>query len=463
MKKPSIHNTKERGQAIVLVAITMVIMLAFTGLAIDGGGAFLLYRDVQNATDSAALSAAFALCSEGDPVSAGLRSAAINGFEDPSNSSPNSQGAPVGSTTGTDVRVTINHPPVDGPYAGDDQFVTVEIESTKPSYFIQVVYDGPLVINARTTSQCDPGVEGVEAAPPNPLDKYAIFVGSETCGDKTIDNSGSNTEIWGGLHSNFNQDWGGNDLDVYGPVTSVGRLNNGDSSNRIYEFEERSSDPDRNRSSAQNRVAPIPMPQLYTMDDFRPNYPDPSNHGSVWQAALDAGVVAEYHSWAECGRSIDGKMVIKDTGRLNESTGQIQTGLYVSECGIEVSASASNSGITSRITFVAAGEISISGSDHTMIAWWDNLLVYSDYGYRNSGDICSKFVMKVEGSNQQFTGLFYAPNGMIEMAGSNSVFTGAFIGNTFRLNGSNHIINFDAFFSAPQPVDSEPPRFGLTE
>ena len=48
----------ERGQTLVLVALMMVGLLAVTGLAIDGGTAFLERRRVQNAADAAAMAGA---------------------------------------------------------------------------------------------------------------------------------------------------------------------------------------------------------------------------------------------------------------------------------------------------------------------------------------------------------------------------------------------------------------------
>ena len=49
----------QRGQAIVLVALVMVVMLGFVGLAVDGGHAYLDRREMQAAVDAAALAAAY--------------------------------------------------------------------------------------------------------------------------------------------------------------------------------------------------------------------------------------------------------------------------------------------------------------------------------------------------------------------------------------------------------------------
>lgn len=51
----------ESGQAIVLVALTMVILLGFVGLTIDVGNAYFTQRELQKAADAAALAAALEL------------------------------------------------------------------------------------------------------------------------------------------------------------------------------------------------------------------------------------------------------------------------------------------------------------------------------------------------------------------------------------------------------------------
>lgn len=149
MRQPALHNQKESGQAIVLIAAIMVALVAALGLAIDGGGMYLLYRDVQNATDSAGLSAAFALCSGGDPQEAGETAARLNGF--------------VTGTDGATVTV-LNPPPPDHEFgantigARSGNYIVTRIEAEKPSYFIGIVYDGPLVVAVDTISECTPAV-----------------------------------------------------------------------------------------------------------------------------------------------------------------------------------------------------------------------------------------------------------------------------------------------------------------
>ena len=51
----------ERGQMLPMVAVSLVALLGFTGLVVDSGRAYVAYRQLQSATDAAALAAAQAL------------------------------------------------------------------------------------------------------------------------------------------------------------------------------------------------------------------------------------------------------------------------------------------------------------------------------------------------------------------------------------------------------------------
>src|ERR1700693_4383296 len=55
---PFVAGRGQRGQAIVLVAIMVVVIVGMAALAIDGARAYALRRDLQAAVDAAALAAA---------------------------------------------------------------------------------------------------------------------------------------------------------------------------------------------------------------------------------------------------------------------------------------------------------------------------------------------------------------------------------------------------------------------
>src|ERR1700682_2252044 len=53
-----LRRRRQAGQTAVIVALTFIVLIAFAGLAIDGGHVYLVNRRAQNATDAAALAAA---------------------------------------------------------------------------------------------------------------------------------------------------------------------------------------------------------------------------------------------------------------------------------------------------------------------------------------------------------------------------------------------------------------------
>jgi hypothetical protein len=193
----------QRGQAIVLIALMIVLLLGMAALAIDGGGLFFLKRDAQNAADAAALIASRELCVNpgGDWVARGKEAATENGFTTGVNT--------AGFNT---VTVTVKHPEATPagapPGAAPDQYAVVEIKATKPAYFSQLVYGGTLDVTVQAVSRC--------VAPKLPGNVPGI-VGLGACGrcngtgtsQNTVDWSGSGVDITGGMHSNCNCDLNG--------------------------------------------------------------------------------------------------------------------------------------------------------------------------------------------------------------------------------------------------------------
>lgn len=131
-------HSGERGQAIVLLALLILGLLAVAGLAVDGGRLYAERRFVQNASDNAALAGALAICTDEDVVAAAQASAAANG-------------------SGDFLDVTVNQPPLSGPNAGDNTYVEVIIRSAKQPFFAQLVFSGELEATARAVGHCFQG------------------------------------------------------------------------------------------------------------------------------------------------------------------------------------------------------------------------------------------------------------------------------------------------------------------
>jgi hypothetical protein len=118
-------HSSERGQVLVIIVLTMFGLMGITGLAIDGSRAYSDRRQAQNAADTAALAAALAYVRTPgeDWPAVGYSRAASNGYDD-------------NETTNF---VDVHHPPVEGLYAGNTEYIQVIITSHLATFFGRVV------------------------------------------------------------------------------------------------------------------------------------------------------------------------------------------------------------------------------------------------------------------------------------------------------------------------------------
>src|SRR5438067_13678399 len=70
---------RQSGQAIVLIALMLTVLIGMVAIAIDGSRAYALRRDLQPATDAAALAAADKMQQTGSYVSAEQAATAVFG------------------------------------------------------------------------------------------------------------------------------------------------------------------------------------------------------------------------------------------------------------------------------------------------------------------------------------------------------------------------------------------------
>lgn len=199
----------EGGQAIILIALFMVVMLAMVGLAIDGGGLFLLWRDAQNAADTAALQAAYDRCTSSGATwqTIGYRAADVNGFDN----------------SGIDNTVVVESVDISG-----TDYTKVTIDAQNPSYFIQLVYSGPLEVTAEALVYCSGAVDFSDLP-------GMVALGGCECGgaaDSRLDFSGARFDLVGSVHSNcdidINPGGGSNTSSITGDVDASGDGGTGD-------------------------------------------------------------------------------------------------------------------------------------------------------------------------------------------------------------------------------------------
>jgi hypothetical protein len=115
----------ERGQALVLIVLSIFVIFGFAALAVDMGRVYSERRRAQSAADGAALAAAYTgVNTADDPVAEGEQNAANNGF----------------NNDGETNTVTVNYPPASGPYAGDWDYYQVIIWQHFNPVFSQFVF-----------------------------------------------------------------------------------------------------------------------------------------------------------------------------------------------------------------------------------------------------------------------------------------------------------------------------------
>ena len=388
----------ERGQAIALMVLLLTALLAIVGLAVDGGRLYYGQRTAQNAADNAALAGSLALCDGSSVTTVAFAAANINGF----------------NNDGVTNSVTVNNPPNTGPNAGNLEHVEVIITSVQEASFAQLVYSGELESTVRAVASCDLQLAF----------EHAIFGGATTCVN-TVKWATSNANITGGVHTNKNILMTGATNQVNGIVTYVDSLS-GTDGNVTY-------DPPAPDNPVLGEVEPFPVP--YEMDDYIP--------GGV--AALAAVALGQYYY-------LDGSMDIawmEAQGLYDNSSGLLADGLYYATGAIDINANV----ITGNaITFVSRDDIDINGSNHDLSHYVDGLLFFTDH-QNNGGSACAVAVVKLSGSTNDWNGVIFAPNGLVEMSGANATtFSGSIFAAVVKLSGSNITIQTDQdLLPAPPP------------
>jgi hypothetical protein len=126
----------ESGQTLIIVALSMTVLLGFLALAIDVGLLFRAKRNMQIAADAAAVAGALDYKFNANVTTAkaaGKAAATANGVTDGTNGAV----------------VTINPPPLNGPYTGTTGFVEAIISQPSTTVFMSMFHHSSVKIAAR--------------------------------------------------------------------------------------------------------------------------------------------------------------------------------------------------------------------------------------------------------------------------------------------------------------------------
>jgi hypothetical protein len=154
----------EKGQALYMSAMAMLVLMGFLGLGIDMGVLRYEKRLQQSAADAAAIAGASNLAYGGYATGA-QKASAENGFQDNGGGnsalcSPGGAGnPPAGTPTSTapvgTICVQVNNPPASGPHsagANSGSYVEVLVSAVQPTYFMPVVGFTKSTVTARAVA-----------------------------------------------------------------------------------------------------------------------------------------------------------------------------------------------------------------------------------------------------------------------------------------------------------------------
>jgi Flp pilus assembly protein TadG len=133
---PRRHWPRDRGQALVLIALSLVVLLGFLGLATDVGYLRYMKRRLQAAADAGAIAGASEKKNGGNYLTAARNDASLNRF-----------------TNGTNgVTVTVNNPPASGPNSGNFDYVEVTVSQNQPTFFAKIFGINSVPLGARAVA-----------------------------------------------------------------------------------------------------------------------------------------------------------------------------------------------------------------------------------------------------------------------------------------------------------------------
>ena len=153
----------DSGATAVSVAVMLTVLMGFVGLGIDIGYGYNARRQLQNAADSAAYSAAVS-------VSAG---------ESRAPDQARAVAGRYGLVHGQDgIVINVNTPPASGPNAGRRRAVEVVIERPIRRFFSRLFVSGDQLVRARAVARVSPAANACVVALNSTADASALDTGS---------------------------------------------------------------------------------------------------------------------------------------------------------------------------------------------------------------------------------------------------------------------------------------------
>ena len=209
--------SSRRGSVALPVALMLVVLLGFVALGTEVGVLLMTSRQMQSASDSAALAAAVAR-NKGYPTA----------FADEARAVARAAGYVDGEA---DATVAVNNPPLEGAYAGDENAIEVVITQLQHLVLVPLFYGGPWTLKTRAVATATGGssvcVLALETSANEPLYAHnggqllieGCGVGSNSSSNRAIRASGSGRITAASLTTVGNYyTSGGGTINISGPI-----------------------------------------------------------------------------------------------------------------------------------------------------------------------------------------------------------------------------------------------------
>jgi Flp pilus assembly protein TadG len=409
----------ERGQAVVLVALCMTVLMGFLGFAVDVGLLFIEKRKVQEAADIAAVAGAAEL-NYGDWTAAAQAAAAQNGFTNGVNG----------------VTVTVNPSgtgipsPLYGAYVGKAGYLEVIVSESVPTLFMKMLKFGSVTVNAR----------GVGALGSSQNCVYALAGSGTTI---NMSNSASLTAPGCGVIDDSSSS---SAISVVGSATlsagSVGSVGGSVSNNN-----------GTISPSAVSGIAPISDPLAFLAP---PTYnasscgADPLSHYGNGGSSYSVGPGSTYST------TQSGNLVCYTSLNLgvNADTVTLNPGIYVITGAMTVASGQLLGGNGVTFYLVGSGSLSIAnGANFNLTAptsgTYDGILFYQDRSDTTAASIQG-------GASENLTGILYFPDAALTIGnGTSSTFTTPIVASTITIVGGSSFQDNDyASVNSSTPLTS---------
>ena len=378
-------HSAQRGQVLPVVALSLVVLMGASALAVDVGYWRYQQRIAQSAADSAAIAGTDELnyASANDWSAAARTDATSNGFTDDG---------------GVTVSVTPNNPPTLGPYAGNANAVEVVIAEKQPGLFGRIfgvsqwVSVRSVAVQTSANRDC---IYGLSPTASNTVLINGMHVNAPHCGIISDSTSSSGLTINGSTVTAESIGYAAGTAILNGSTFTEGQP--------------------AHAAAAADPCASIPgCAYLLANAPSSGTCLTPTIYNGLGTATIPAGTYCS-------------QLIVNGTSNVVFSPG-----VYVFEAGITINGSNNVSG--SGVTFYnKSGQLDINGSNVTLTAPASGntagVVVYQDP--RNSTAAI------VNGSSGVSGGMLYVPAANLTVNGALLGSSSLVAANTVTLNGSN--------------------------